>query len=130
MDRRHKSAPNQFCFICAKFMTQKKRIFSQILLIVTKASLHLLFTKKQSQLCFVLKSQAILTQYFTHSYGDCYFGTVQKAHFKRRPSYMQCKNGQLPTNKAHELAERRSRSPVIGNGTNIDSSFSGSSSAP
>jgi len=132
MERRgHKINPDEFCYICARFINGPKRQFNENLqllywkyfksscldlqkeftpsYICSTCQRYLYEFKNNPLFCFPFSCPAIWTEFSSHENGECYFCTTKRPALKRKAEYNNCSNCKIPKSTAPDLATRSSQ---------------------
>ena len=126
--RGHFISPEEFCYICAKFIFGQKRSFNDSLqslywkyfksncsdlkkdftpsFICSTCYRYLYQFKKDNSFKFPFTFPAIWTEATSHGDGDCYFCSIKRPRFKRRAEFFDCSSCKIPKSIHPEVATR------------------------
>jgi hypothetical protein len=135
MDKRgHKIDPNDFCYVCAQFVSGSKRNFTATLqeaywkcfktscsdvekqftpsFICSTCHRNLYRYNETNDVKLPFRCPAIWTDYSSHEHGVCYFCSIEKPSLKRKANYFDCASCKIPKVDLPDLADHPDVQPT------------------
>lgn len=126
--RGHEHDPNEFCYICGKFIKGDKKNLNEKLqeaywhyfktscadikknftpdFICSSCYRMLYMYIKNPDTKMIFQTPVIWTEVISHHQGMCYFCSIKKEPLKRKVDYFDCENCKIPKIYSPDLADR------------------------